>query len=169
MAVAQTLAHVVIDRNRAELGLQCLAAAARRRTEHDIASRILVSDRRNVTRLAAENIEHAYAILARRNLRQRADPHVIFEVAYALSIHVGLLMGAIDQPPAAAGTIFRCAANCSRPPAFIQSLTLRACSTTSLMSESNPKMRYGSPSASIVSRITLMPRTRFGPPRPITT
>src|SRR5206468_8881016 len=87
VAVAEALAHVVVDRDVADLRLQHLAAAPRRRAEHDIAAGILVAHGRDVARLAAEDIEHAHAVVPRRDLRERADAHVILEIAYALPVH----------------------------------------------------------------------------------
>ena len=90
MTVLEPLPDVVVHGDIADPGFEHLTAPARRGSEHHVAARIFMADRGDVARFSAEDVEHADAILARRNLRERADPHVIFEVAYALPVHVDL-------------------------------------------------------------------------------
>ena len=125
VAVVEALAHAVIDRDRAGRGVEGLAAAPRRGAEHDVAARPGVADRGDLGRFAAENVEHADAVLARRDLGQRADAHEVLEVAVALLVHVGSPLSFRLQA-ARAGAAPRRAAISSRPPAFIQSLMRRA-------------------------------------------
>src|SRR5207302_5828830 len=125
---------VVVDGNSAVRGLQHLPAAARRRPERDVAARIGVPDRRHLARLAAEDVEHADPILARRDLRQGADAYVIFEVADALLIHLDLpgpefcilCLCAVEPQAATAAPPLSFAPSCSRPPVFIHASTARA-------------------------------------------
>jgi hypothetical protein len=46
-----------------------------------------MTDRRHLARLAAEDIEHAYAIFAGGDLREGADADEILEIANALLVH----------------------------------------------------------------------------------
>src|SRR5580704_8515836 len=112
-----------------------------------------MADRRHVARLAAKDVEHADSVFARGHVGQRTGTDEILEIAYTLLVHDTLLMRGAKLQAAWLDAMPSRAATCSRPPDFIHASTFFACSTTSLMSESKPKNRYGSPSASSVSRI----------------
>ena len=56
-----------------------------------------MADRRDVARLAAEDVEHADAIFARGDLRERADADEVLEVADALLVHVGSPVDAFSR------------------------------------------------------------------------
>src|SRR4030095_4359656 len=81
MSVGQPLAHVVVDGDVGDLGFEHLTAPTRRRPEHDVAAGIFMTDRRHLARLAAEDIEHAYAIFAGGDLREGAEAAQILEVS----------------------------------------------------------------------------------------
>ena len=70
MAVRKALAHVVVDRNVAGRRLQHLAATSRGRTEDDVAAGIRVTHRRHFARFAAQDVEHAHAVVGRCDLRE---------------------------------------------------------------------------------------------------
>ena len=132
-------AHVVVDGDVAVRRRECLAALAGRGAEDDVAARVGVAHRRHVARLAAEDVEHADAVVAGGDLRQRADADEVLEVVDALLVHEALL-----QTPAA-GASPRRAATCARPPSRIHASACLAKSMTWLMSESKPNNRYGKP------------------------
>ena len=92
MPVIQSFEDVVVDGHVADRCLQHLPAAPRRSTEHDVATRIGVTYGRHVARLAAQDVEHAHAIVAGGNLRERADAHEILEIPNAASVHPDLLL-----------------------------------------------------------------------------
>ena len=88
VAGRQPFAHVVVDRDVADGRLEHRAALAGRGAEHHVAARIGVAHRRDLARFAAQDVEHADAVLARGDLRERADADVVLEVADALSLPV---------------------------------------------------------------------------------
>ena len=80
----QALAHVVVDRDRPGRRLQHLAAPPGRGAEDDVAAAPGMAHRRHLARLAAQDVEHADAVL--RGSRSRAselDADVVLEVADA--------------------------------------------------------------------------------------
>jgi len=85
----EALTHVVKDRDIADWGLQNLPAAPGRGAEHDVAAGVGVSHRGDFARFAAENIENADPILAGRDLRERADPDIVFEISDTGASHRG--------------------------------------------------------------------------------
>src|SRR5262249_6810537 len=72
MPVVQPFEHAVVDGYVADGRVEHLTAPSGRSAEHDIAAGIRVSYGRHVTRFAAEYVEHADAVLARRDLSERA-------------------------------------------------------------------------------------------------
>jgi hypothetical protein len=87
MAGIEALADIVVDGDVADRSLQHLPLTPGRSAEHDIAPRISVPHRRDLARLAAEDIENADAILARCNLSEGADADVIFEISDIIASH----------------------------------------------------------------------------------
>src|SRR5208282_4890470 len=100
---------VVENRNIADRRLQYLAPAPGRSTEYDVATRISVSDGRNLTRFAAQYVQDAHAVFPRRDLGEGACAHVVLELTDTSLVHAGLLYPGI----------FRVAAICARPVSFI--------------------------------------------------
>src|SRR5204863_2948811 len=92
MAGGKTFTHIVVDRNVADFRLEHLPTASRRCAIHDISAGIFVADRRDLARLAAEDVEHANTVVARRDLGERADADVVLEVCDSLSVHDRLLL-----------------------------------------------------------------------------
>ena len=88
VAGVQALAHRVEHRHIADRCLELLAAAAGRRAEDDVAAGEGVADRRHVAGFAAQDVEHADAVFARRDLGQRVDTDIVFEAGDALLVHV---------------------------------------------------------------------------------
>ena len=81
--VLQPLAHVVVDRDVAGRRFQHLAAAAGRGAEHHVAAAPGMADGRDLARLAAQDVEHAHAVFAGRDLGQRFDAGEVLEGADA--------------------------------------------------------------------------------------
>ena len=119
VAGVEALAHRVEHRHVADRRLQLLAAAAGRGAEDDVAAGEGVADRRHVAGFAAQDVEHADPVVARRDLGQRVDADEVFEAGDALLVHgcCSSISGAWVQ---AALRMPRRCATCSRPPAFIQ-------------------------------------------------
>ncbi len=83
----QTLAHVVVDRDVTGRRRQHLTSLAGRRAEDDVAARVGVAHRSDVTGFATQDVEHANAVFARGNLREGAGADVVLELADALLVH----------------------------------------------------------------------------------
>ena len=92
MPVVESFENAVVDGHVADRCLQHLPAASRRSAEHDVATRIGVTYGRYIARLASEDVEHAHAVVAGGNLRERADAHEILELPYTPSVHANLLL-----------------------------------------------------------------------------
>ena len=119
-ASIEAFAHIVEDRNITDRSWQNLAASARRRAEHDVAAGKCVTDRRDLSRLAAEDVEDANPVVARGNFIERGDSQEVRKTFNAAFEHTLL-----RHSTAAYAAFFRprCAAICARPPAFIHSST----------------------------------------------
>ena len=85
----EALSDIVVDRDIADRRLENLAAAAWRGAEHHVPARVGMAHRCHVARLATQDVEHADPIVARGDLVERADAHVVLEAADALLEHCG--------------------------------------------------------------------------------
>ena len=87
VAVVDALEDIVVHGHSADWRLQPLAAPSGRRAEDDVAAGIVMANRRDLARFAAHDVEHADAIVAGGDLRQRFDADVILESADACGLH----------------------------------------------------------------------------------
>src|SRR5262249_25105889 len=75
--VIEPFADVVVDGNITGRRRQHLAAPSGRSPEHNVPAGKRVTDRRHLSRFAAENVEDADPILARGDPVERADAEII--------------------------------------------------------------------------------------------
>ena len=119
VAGVQPFAHAVEDGDVADRGRQHLAAAARRGAEHDVAAGEHMAGRRDLARLAAQDVEDADTVAAGRHVGQRVDAQVVGESGNASCVHGGLLVHG-------RGADVQALRDLSRPPAFIHRSTFFA-------------------------------------------
>ena len=124
--VVEAFTDIVVDRDVADRRRQHLAATAGRRPEHDIAAGKGVADRRDLARLAAENVEHANPVCARGDIGRASYAEIIGKPSMPRLEHESeLLLRGVNLSAAALSS--RAARDLRRGlPLFIQSSTFLA-------------------------------------------
>src|SRR5206468_1791774 len=115
MAGIEPLTHIVEDRDLPGGCFQGLPAATRRSAKGDITPGKSMTNRSHLARFSAQDVQHAYPIIARSDILERRRAEVIGQARGSLALHAARFCGSPIPRPIAA-----------LPPAIIQSFTLRA-------------------------------------------